>query len=106
MGILWKAQVSEPRLRYKHKLTLRYLLQCRSVVVTHDLEYIQHFHHLLIADPQNPKQNIVEVKRPLEEHLPGVMEQLTDPVNTEWMQRVADNSWNDLREGYISPAAK
>jgi len=84
----------------------RYLQQCRSVIVTHPLEWIQHYHHLMISDENDPLQNIVEVKRPLEKHLPGVMEKLLDPANAEWVERIADNNWKYMRDGYISPAAK
>lgn len=72
----------------------------------HPLEWIQHFHHLFISDPNDPKQNIVEVPLPLENHLPKVMEELMDPQNAQRTEQIADNSWNDLREGYLSPAAK
>ena len=84
----------------------RYLQQCRSVIVTHPLEWIQHYHHLMITDDNDPLQNVVEVKRPLEEHLPAVMEKLLDPAYAEWVERIAENSWKHMREGYISPAAK
>ncbi|KAK4690016.1 hypothetical protein P7C73_g85, partial [Tremellales sp. Uapishka_1] len=84
---------------------LKYLQQCRSVIVTHPLEYIQHYHHLLISSEKDPKQNIVEVPLPLEEHLPAAMEALLDPTNQERRERIVENSWRDMREGYISPAA-
>ena len=84
----------------------RYLQQCRSVIVTHPLRYIQHYHHLLNPDPSSPNQNIVEVPLPLEEHLPGVMDGLLDPSNGEKVERIAENSWRDMRERWISPAAK
>lgn len=60
----------------------------------------------MISDPNDPLQNVVEVKRPLEEHLPGMMDKLLDPANAEWVERIADNNWKYMREGYISPAAK
>lgn len=72
----------------------------------HPLEWIQHYHHLMISDENDPNQNIVEVKRPLEEHLPVMMDRLLDPANADWVERIADNSWRAMREGYISPAAK
>lgn len=72
----------------------------------HPLGWIQHFHHLFITDPNDPRQNVVEVPLPLEENLPGVMEKLLDPRNAERTEQIAENSWNDLREGYLSPAAK
>jgi len=85
---------------------LRYLQQCRSVIVTHPLRYIQHYHHLLNPDPNSSHQNVVEVPFPLEEHLPGVMEELLDEANADRVERIAENSWRDMREHWISPAAK
>ncbi|WRT68767.1 uncharacterized protein IL334_005747 [Kwoniella shivajii] len=84
---------------------LKYLQQCRSVIVTHEMEYIQHYHHLFVAQDGDDNQNMVEVQRPLEEHLPSVMEELLDPKNEEKVRRIADNNWKMIREGYISPAA-
>ncbi len=34
------------------------------------------------------------------------MAELLNPVNKEWVERIAANSWNNLREKYISPSAK
>lgn len=84
----------------------RYLQQCRSIIVTHPLEYIQHYHHLLNGIDGDPGQNIVTVPLPLQEHLPGVMENLLAEESEEKLERIRRNSWNELREGYISPAAK
>ena len=72
----------------------------------HPLEWIQHYHHLFNSKHNDPDQNVVEVPLPLEKHLPGVMETLLDPRNQEMVERIADNSWNFLRQGYISPSAK
>jgi hypothetical protein len=74
--------------------------------VAHPLKYIQHYHHLLDPNPDSPNRNIIEVQRPLEDHLPGMMDWLLDPANAEEVEKVADNAWWGLREGYISPAAK
>jgi len=49
---------------------------------------------------------MVQVALPLEANLAGTMERLLAPENREWAERIADNSWWGLREGYISPAAK
>ncbi|WVQ79560.1 hypothetical protein IAT38_001659 [Cryptococcus sp. DSM 104549] len=84
---------------------LKYLQQCRSVVVAHPLKYIQHYHHLLNGREGDPHQNYVEVPLPLEENLPAVMEKLLLPENEEMVQRIAENSWEDMRQGWISPAA-
>ncbi|KAK4057692.1 hypothetical protein OIO90_001340 [Microbotryomycetes sp. JL221] len=37
---------------------LKYLLQCRSVIVAHKMEYLQHFHHLFNDDWNSPQQNM------------------------------------------------
>ena len=87
-------------------MTSRYLQQCRSVIVTHPLEYIQHYHHLLNTNPHDSLQNMVEVPLPLEENLSSVMADLLDPINAEWVEGIAEQSWKTMREGYISPAAK
>ncbi|KAJ9106362.1 hypothetical protein QFC21_001508 [Naganishia friedmannii] len=83
---------------------LKYLQQCKSVVIAHPMEHIQHYHHLFDTNPSSPSQNMIEVARPLEEHLPALMEHLI-AEGDERAQLVAENSWRDLREGYISPAA-
>jgi len=85
---------------------VRYLQQCRSVIVTHPLQYIQHYHHLLNSNPNSPNQNIVEVPLTLQDHLPGVMEELRDPRNRRRVEKIAENNWRDKRERWISPAAK
>lgn len=86
----------------------RYLQQCRSIIVTHPLDYIQHFHHLLNGIDGHPDQNLVTVAVPLEKHLPGVMDNLLSDSkeSRDKVQRILRNSWNVLRQGYISPAAK
>ena len=38
--------------------------QCRSVVVSHKMKWLQHFHTALDADPNSPDQNIVELQGP------------------------------------------
>lgn len=69
------------------------------------MEHIQHFHHLFNTDPESPTQNMIEVARPLEKYLPALMEHLL-AEGDERAQLIAENSWRDMREGYISPAAK
>lgn len=69
------------------------------------MEHIQHFHHLFDTDPSSPMQNMIEVARPLDEHLPALMEHLLSEGD-ERAQLIAANQWKFLREGYLSPAAK
>ncbi len=108
MGVLRAPQVSgKAKLSQRSNadipaLPLRYLQNCRSVIVTHPLEWIQHYHHLFDASSSS-SQNIVVVPTPLTEHLPRVMEHLlADPERAE---RIASESWRVFREGYLSPAA-
>jgi hypothetical protein len=75
-------------------------------VVTHPLQYIQHYHHLLNGIDGHPDQNIVEVPSPFVDHLSATMDDLLDEKCEDKVQRILRNSWNVLREGYISPAAK
>jgi hypothetical protein len=90
----------------KRKADARYLQQCRSVIVTHPLEYIQHYHHLMNGIDGHPDQNIVEVPLPFTANLVPAMEKLLSKESGEQIQRILRNSWDILREGYISPAAK
>lgn len=109
MGIQWEIKVSIPISTQQKKLTraiIRYLQQCRSVIVAHPLEYIQHYHHLLNGRDGDPNQNYVEVPLPLEKNLPKVMKDLLKEKNEEKVQRIADNNWKSMRQGWISPAAK
>ena len=83
---------------------LKYLQMCRSVIVSHPLRYIQHFHHLFNTDDRSPHQNMVEVAMPLEDHLPQAMQALIE--DDQRAERIASNSWSYLRQRYLTPAAK
>ncbi|TIA99181.1 hypothetical protein E3P94_00543 [Wallemia ichthyophaga] len=93
---------------------LKYLLQCHSVSVMHELKFIQHFHHLLDGNSTSADQNVVVVPLPERrpgsetdpnpwERLPEVMEQLKK--NPDRVKRIADNSWEGLRSRYLTPSA-
>ncbi|KAJ3047425.1 hypothetical protein HDU99_009497, partial [Rhizoclosmatium hyalinum] len=82
---------------------LKYLLNCKSVVIADKLEWDQHFHHLLDYDPASPQQNMVLVPSPFEENLPRVMKELL--ANPEKAKTIAENAWEDLRNRYLTPAA-
>lgn len=102
---------------------LRYLQNCRVVIVTHPPRWIQHWTHLYNADPNSPDQNIVYVEPPPadaptvlvhDEHgvefrdatwynLPKTMDHLL--ANDARAKLIADNQWNFFRERYISPAS-
>ncbi|KNZ57641.1 uncharacterized protein VP01_210g20 [Puccinia sorghi] len=87
---------------YAYSGRLKYLLMCRSVTVGHEMQYIQHFHHLLDARPHSPTQNIAIAEGPGFEGLPKLMEALlADPG---WAESIANNSYPLFRH-YLSPAA-
>ena len=80
---------------------LKYLQNCRSVVVAHRLAWTTHDNHLLRAS--GPEQNFVEVERDfsdLEQKMAGLLE---DDARAE---RIADNSARTFRDRYLSPAAE
>lgn len=102
---------------------LRYLQNCRSVIITHEPRWIQHWTHLYNPDWQSPDQNIVFVPRPSEQDeaiivhddkgrafrdktwikLPETMEKLLG--NDTLAKKIADNQWNFFRQRFISPAS-
>ena len=81
---------------------LKYLQNCRSVVVAHPLEWRQHFSPLLDAGP-GPGQNYVEVKRDFADLEATIAQLERDPGRA---RRIADNSVRVFRERYLSPAAE
>ncbi|KAE8219568.1 hypothetical protein CF319_g6755 [Tilletia indica] len=103
---------------------LRYLQHCRSVLVTHEPRWIQHWTHLYNANTSSPDQNIVFVPPALPgtkgtpvkdfengpvrydttwSRLPEVMEELLrDDAKAK---QIADNQVAFFRDRYISPAS-
>ncbi|KAL2851075.1 glycosyl transferase family 90-domain-containing protein [Aspergillus pseudoustus] len=81
--------------------SLKYRQACRSVIVAHKLQYIQHHHYLLVSS--GPSQNYVEVERDFSDLEDKVVPLLAD---TEKAQRIADNSVRTFRERYLTPAAE
>ncbi|KKZ65208.1 hypothetical protein EMCG_08915 [[Emmonsia] crescens] len=81
--------------------SLKYRQACRSVVVTHKLQFIQHHHYLLQAD--GPRQNYVEVERDFSD-LEEKMEALLH--DEEHAKLIADNSVKAFRERYLTKAAE
>lgn len=95
---------------------LRYLQNCRVVIVTHPPRWIQHWTHLYNADQNSPDQNIVYVDPPgpdtpsvtvHNEHgeefrdatwynLPRTMDYLLK--NDDRAKLIADNQWDFFRE--------
>ncbi|GIJ99545.1 hypothetical protein Aspvir_001679 [Aspergillus viridinutans] len=84
-----------------YSASLKYRQACRSVVVAHKLQYIQHHHYLLVAS--GPEQNYVEVERDFSD-LPKRMDELLK--NPDKAERIANNSVKTFRERYLTPAAE
>lgn len=83
-----------------YSASLKYRQACRSIMVIHKLQYIQHHHYLLVASGTH--QNYVEVERDFSDLPQKIEELLDDPVKA---QRIADNSVKVFRERYLTPAA-
>jgi hypothetical protein len=84
-----------------YSASLKYRQACRSVVVAHKLQYIQHHHYLLSS--HGPTQNYVEVERDFSDLPDKMAPLLADPAEA---QRIADNSVATFRERYLTPAAE
>lgn len=82
---------------------LKFLLNCHSVLFSHDLEWLELYHHLLKSD--GPDQNYVRVKRDYSD-LPKKMSYYTKPSNIAKAQQIADKSRETFRERYLTPAAE
>lgn len=81
--------------------SLKYRQLCRSVIVSHKLQWIQHYHYLFRNNGSN--QNFVEVERDFSD-LSAAMEDLLD--HPEKAKRIADNSVAVFRERYLTQAAE
>lgn len=81
--------------------SLKYRLLCNSVVIIHKLQWIEHYHFLLVSE--GPSQNFVQVERDFSD-LDEKMEYYLR--NPEFAERVARNSKKIFRERYLSPAAE
>ncbi len=55
----WKFHAFPEGMTYSGRL--RYLQNCRSVIITHEPRWIQHWTHLYNSDPTSADQNIVFV---------------------------------------------
>ncbi|KAJ6136724.1 hypothetical protein N7497_012428 [Penicillium chrysogenum] len=84
-----------------YSASLKYRQACRSVVVAHQLQYIQHHHYLLVSS--GPEQNYVEVERDFSDLPKRMDELLKNPAKAE---RIANNSVETFRERYLTPAAE
>ena len=80
---------------------LKYLQNCRSVVVAHSMDWIQHNTPLMRSS--GPEQNYVEVRRDFSD-LKENMQRLIR--NDEEASRIAGNNVKMFRDRYASPAAE
>ncbi|KAL6235524.1 hypothetical protein BDW75DRAFT_209287 [Aspergillus navahoensis] len=84
-----------------YSASLKYRQACRSVIVVHQLQYIQHHHYLLISS--GPQQNYVEVARDFSDLAERIEPLLDDPERAE---AIADNSVRTFRQRYLTAAAE
>jgi hypothetical protein len=80
---------------------LKYLQNCRSVIVSHSLNWIEAHHGALIS--KGPEQNYVEVRRDWGNLEDAVMHLIEHP---ELAEKIAENSVKTFRDRYLTPAAE
>lgn len=81
---------------------LKYLTQCRSVIVSHEMKFIQHFHHLFDSSPSSPKQNLVVLPGRNFDALPETMEGLL--ADDDRARLIATNSF-EFWQHWLSPGS-
>ncbi|CAI7594397.1 unnamed protein product [Penicillium manginii] len=79
----------------------KYLLNCRSVVISHPLIWREAHHAALISS--GPDANFVEVKADFSD-LSRMIDYLID--NPKIAERIAENSVRTFRDRYLTPAAE
>lgn len=80
---------------------LKYLLNCRSVTVIHELEWTAHYYHLLKSE--GSEQNFVSVKRDFSDLETSIL-LLLDGGSAA--QKIADNAIATFRDRYLTLAAE
>ncbi|CBQ73577.1 conserved hypothetical protein [Sporisorium reilianum SRZ2] len=88
----------------------KFVLSCASAVVLHALQWQQHFHPALVADPLSPDHNHIRLPGTLFEHLPATMRALiAEETGLHYGEttgeRVAKNAKRTLTDRYLTPAA-
>lgn len=83
---------------------LKFLLNCHSVVVSHELKWIEHFHHLLRSS--GPEQNYVKVRRDFSDLPRTIKEMLHAPTLQDKGQSIATNARKVFGDRYLTPAAE
>jgi Glycosyl transferase family 90 len=79
----------------------KYLLNCRSVFVSHKLEWVEAHHGALVKE--GPEQNYVEIRRDWANLEDEIMHLIEHP---ELAERIAENSVKTFRDRYLTPAAE
>ncbi|KAF7188063.1 hypothetical protein HII31_10635 [Pseudocercospora fuligena] len=79
---------------------LKYLLNCDSLPVVHELKWNAHYYHLLVKD--GPMQNYIDAKRDWSD-LPANVEYYLN--NTEASNHIIANSLATFRNKYLTQAA-
>lgn len=82
---------------------LKYILNCDSVAIIHDLEWAAWYYHLLA--PSGPEQNHIPVRRDYSD-LEKKMQHFTKSVELTEAQVVADNAVKLFRDRYLTPATE
>jgi len=82
---------------------LKFLLSCHSILFSHQLDWIENYHHLLQAAGDD--QNYVQVQRDYSD-LQEKITPLLDRHNLRRTQLIADNARRIFRERYLTPAAE
>jgi hypothetical protein len=80
---------------------LKYLQSCRSVIVAHKMDWIQHHHPLMQSSGKN--RNFVEVRRDysdLEDTIRYLIKHDSEA------SQIAENNVKTFRERYLTPAAE
>ncbi|MCJ1286564.1 hypothetical protein MMC26_005910 [Xylographa opegraphella] len=84
-----------------YSAALKYRQACRSVVVIHKMQWIQHHHYLLVSN--GTQQNFVEVERDFSDLESKIAYLLQHPDEA---RRIADNGVKVFRERYLTAAAE
>jgi len=79
----------------------KYLLNCQSVSIVHEPEWIEPHTHLYI--PSGPNQNIILVNRDFSDLSSNMKMLLGNPKKAK---QIADNSARIFRDRYLTPAAQ
>ncbi|KAK5133218.1 hypothetical protein LTR08_008053 [Meristemomyces frigidus] len=82
---------------------LKYLLNCHSILLSHELQWIEHYHHLL--RPAGMDQNYIKLKPDFRD-LPKIMKNLLKLDHLLKAKTIADNARRTFRERYLTPAAE